>query len=284
MNRYFQRLAAAGLVGGATFLAVETARAQTRLSHSNWRAHDRASLRGEQDRGSALQHFMFEVRLGSYYPQVDEEFSGTGPYARAFDVIDSDGNLQEKKTRLYFGLELDWLPLRVPYVGALGPGFGWGYMSASEKAKLAADPTQASGQETSLTIMPMHLSAVVRFDELMRRTSIPIVPYAKLGLGLGLWTAGEGSSTASYEEQTADEAVTKTSGRDTTWGTHLALGGMLSLSWIDRDSASSMYQSTDLRNLYLFGEWMYANLDGIGSRPQMHVGSSSFVGGVALEM
>ena len=35
---------------------------------------------------------------------------------------------------------------------------------------------------------------------------------------------------------------------------------------------------------YLFGEWMYAGLGGLGSRPQMHIGASTWVAGLAFDM
>lgn len=261
MSRRFARAGAACLAGCAALALAGAASAQT--SRGNWRQLDR-STRKETTHVGTPQNFAFELRFGPYYPQVDEEFGGNGPYTQVFD----------EDPQFYFGLELDWLPLRIPWVGAIGPGLGWGYTATSAKAKIAGTETD-SAQDTSLTIMPMHLSAVARFDELMRRTGIPFVPYLKAGLGLGLWSAGTSSETAE-----ADNVL----GRDTTWGLHFALGGMLALNWLDHRSSARLDETMGVNHIYLFGEWMNANLDGLGSRPQMHVGSSSFVFGIAADM
>jgi hypothetical protein len=265
MNLLTHRSGVACLLGGAALLAASAASAQQSVSHSTWRQLNRPSRMDEQSYASP-QSFALEIRFGPYRPDVDDEpaLGGSTPYNDAFGGSD----------HLYFGLEADWLPLRIPYVGALGPGVGWGYTSSSGKAtfKSTGEP---SGQDTSLMVMPMHLSAVARFDELMRRTGIPIVPYAKLGLGFGLWSAGSASDTAKADGVT---------GKDTTWGMHLALGGMLSLNWLDQRSAAELDRSTGINHAYLFAEWMNANLSGLGDRPQMHIGDSTWVAGLAFDM
>jgi hypothetical protein len=73
-------------------------------------------------------------------------------------------------------------------------------------------------------------------------------------------------------------------GSDVTWGIHTALGGMFSLRWLGGRSSTSMRETTGFRDIYIFGEWMGAFLNGLGSRPQMHVGSStSWVLGLAVD-
>ncbi|WP_437667270.1 MXAN_2562 family outer membrane beta-barrel protein [Sorangium sp. So ce1182] len=265
MNRHWSRKVAACTAASAALLVASAASAQTRGSASNWRQTDRSSVARDERFGSP-QSFAFELRFGPYSPEVDEEeaLAGAAPYRTTF------GDVQQ----FYFGLELDWLPLRVPYVGLIGPGVGWGYTSKSTGA-FAAGTTTKTDEQTSLTVMPMHLSAVARFDELMRRTGIPIVPYAKAGLGMGLWYSVSGPRAAN---------VDGVRGEGITWGTHLALGGALALNWLDRRSSSQLDESTGINHTYLFGEWMYANLDGLGSSPQMHVGTSTWVLGLALDM
>lgn len=265
MRRSSSRLGAALLAGCAALLGVSAASAQSSTQQGNWRQMGRGGRSADERAAHSPQSFAFELRFGPYYPQVDEEFGGDGPYEQVFG-----GDPQ-----LYFGLEVDWLPLRIPYVGAFGPGVGWGYTRTSEAAKIEGTE-EDSAQDTSLTIMPMHLSAVARFDELMRRTSIPIVPYVKLGIGFGMWSAGAGDDTARYEDGTL--------ARDTTWGIHTAIGVMLALNWMDPRSSAQLDESVGVNHAYLFGEWMNADLDGIGSRPQMHIGSASWVLGLALDM
>jgi hypothetical protein len=244
-----------------------SASAQRSPLDNDWRQHNRPR-RTDMLRPPAT--YVFQLRGGPYYPEIDEEFAGATPYETTFDA----------DPQFYFGVELDWVPLRIPYIGGIGPGFGWGYTRTSTTAKITDcvvtdDNDCLSGQETSLTILPMHLSVVLHADELMRRTGIPLVPYAKAGLGLATWSAGSGGETAERDGVL---------GRDTTWGTHFALGVNLSLNPLDPRAVANMYEGSGVQHFYLFGEWMWANLDGLGSRPQMHVGTSTWVVGMAVDM
>jgi hypothetical protein len=254
----------AGLAVAASMSFAVAASAQ--VASGDWRQRSRPS---RTDRSK--QNFAAELRFGGYYPQIDSEFHGSAtPYK---DVFGSG-------PRFYFGLEFDWQAIRIPYVGVIGPGLGWGRMSTSTKAKVSGTTTE-SAEDTSLTIMPMHLSGVLRLDELMRRTGFPLVPYAKAGLGFGMWSTANSGDVAYYPRQPDPNALR---GRGTTWGEHFALGAMLSLNWLDKKAAASMDDNTGVNHIYLFGEWMDTKLDGIGKRPQMHIGSSSWVVGLALDM
>jgi hypothetical protein len=266
MIRTFAALAAAS----AVLMAAPSAFAQrSSLASSDWRQEDRS---GRREKYASPQSMAFEVRFGPYYPEIDEEFGGdVGPYE---DVFDND-------PQFYFGVELDWLPLRIPWVGVIGPGLGWGYTRTTAPAmkedtcSLNGDTCQPSGTDTGLTIMPMHLSAVLRADELMRRTGIPIVPYGKLGIGLATWSSSSDNGVSDNE---------KVLGRDTTWGIHMAVGGMFALNWLDERYSAALDESTGVNHVYLFGEWMNNQLDGLGSRPQMHVGTSTLIVGIAFDM
>lgn len=230
-----------------------------RVFGGDWRQPSRKST----ERFASPQHFAAELRFGGYYPRVDNELSGGTPYKSVFG----------DSPKFYIGLELDWQALRIPYVGTIGPGLGWGFTESSATALVSGTETE-SGVDTSLTIMPMQLMAVIRVDELMRRTDFPLVPYAKFGFGFATWSASTTSGVSN---------VGGVEGRGTTWGTHLALGGMIALNWIDRSAAASMDEQSGVNHAYVFGEWMNAMLSGIGSRPQMDVGSSSWVLGVAMD-
>lgn len=266
-------LAALAVTAGAT-----EALAQSGLRDYDWRRSDRS---GKYQNYSSAQNFAFELRFGPYYPQIDEEFSGHGPYEAVFD----------NDPQFYFGVEFDWLPLRIPWVGVIGPGIGWGFTTASgySQEEGTCRPGNVEGcvdteQEASLTIMPMHLSAVFRADEIMRRTGIPLVPYAKLGIGLATWTTSTLNGVSDEEVGCPGADCDTVLGRDTTWGIHSALGIAFSLNWLDPRYAASIDESVGINHTYLFAEWMNAQLDGLGSRPQMHVGSSSAVFGLAFDM
>ena len=270
-------LAALAVTAGAT-----EAFAQSGIKDYDWRRKDRT---GKYERYSSKQTVALELRFGLYYPQIDEEFDGNliGPYEAVFD----------NDAQFYFGFEADWLPLRIPWVGAIGPGFGWGFTTASGKSQVEGtcrpgitntDLCADTEQDARLTIMPMHLSAVFRADEIMRRTGIPLVPYAKLGIGMATWATSTVNGVSDAEFNCPGPECEQVLGRGISWGVHTALGISFALNWLDPRYAASLDESVGINHAYIFAEWMNAQLDGLGSKPQMHVGSSSAVFGLGFDM
>lgn len=266
-------LIGAGLGLAAVMAAPEAHATNPAVPDNNWRQEDRPSKEHRRPM------FAAEVRFAPYWPQVDDEFdTDKGPYNKVFG----------DKPKFYFGLEFDYLPLRIPYVGMIGPGFGWGWTRSSAKAKIKGT-NKDSSENTSLTVMPMHLSVVARFDELMHRTGIPIVPYGKFGVGLAPWSAATSKGVSVYGNTAPDtpcgtkdvDKPTCTVGEGSTWGLHLALGAMFSLNWLDPRSSGLLYEDTDIAHIYVFGEWMDAILNGLGSDTALHVGTSTVVVGLA---
>jgi hypothetical protein len=118
----------------------------------------------------------------------------------------------------------------------------------------------------------MYGVGVLRIDTLARETAVPLVGYAKLGLGYGLWWAGNDLGTQS---------------KGHTWGTHVALGGMLLLDAFDEHAAIELDNEWGINNTYFYFEWMRASLDGIsqsGDHSVMHIGTNTWVLGLAIEM
>jgi hypothetical protein len=162
-------------------------------------------------------------------------------------------------------MELDWLPLHIPYIGSVGPAFGWGYAKASEPA--VTESGEEAESDTSLTIFPMHVSAVLRIDGPIRKWNVPIIPYVKFGLGFAVWEASDPDTSS---DGTSD-------------GLHLALGGALVLNTFDREAAIRMREATGIRYASFYGEWMWANLDGFGGNDVLHVGTSTVILGLSLD-
>lgn len=282
----FSRTIVAG-AGAALAIAISTSasaqdwRGGSGSGSSSWRSH------GHGKAQSDLWNFTLELRFGAYYPQIDEIFAADpaypcgGPYECYFG----------KGAQFYFGLELDWLPVRIPYVGKIGPSFGWGFVTANAKSHSVTSTDWSGGssgwqtttdattsETTNITLFPMHASAALRIDEISRRTVLPIVPYAKLGFGFGKWTSGtsRGTSKIGKDDATIAEGMS--------YGPHVALGGMLGLNWLDRRSSTMARQTTGIDAAYLFGEWMFDKLSyGIG-KPGMHIGTSTWVVGLALDL
>lgn len=260
MNR--QTLAALAALAPLTLFAAE-ARAQGDEPDGYVNTRDPA-------RFESPQHFAFELRFGPYRPDVDSasEFEGLTPADRPFQRTFGKGK------GFHFGVELDWQALRVPYVGTFGPGFGWSTVSRSAKA-FVLDGDERSGEDTTLSIMPMYGVGVLRVDYPSRRYGIPIVPYGKAGLGFALWSANISTGVITRDGVT---------GRGRSWGTHFALGAAFLLDVIDPAAAHSMDRSVGVNNTYAYLEWMRNDLgDLLESKPQLRVGTSTWVGGLALE-
>ena len=208
------------------------------------------------------QRFAIELRFGPYHPDVDDEFPQDRPYARAFGADNKP---------LYGGLEFDWQILRIPKIGTLGPGIGWGYTRSSGTATKVSDG-QPSPEMTYLSIMPMYAVGVFRLDFLARETAIPLVAYGKAGLGYGLWWSGNDI---------------RAQAKGHTWGTHFAVGGMLMLDVFDEHAAVELDNEWGINATYFYFEWMMANLNGLGDSPNhsvLNIGTSTWVMGLALEM
>lgn len=212
------------------------------------------------------QNFAFELRFGPYRPDIDKDFPDAKPYEAAFG----------SKRRLYFGAEVDWQALRIPYLGTLGPGIGIGYTSMTGKTKFTSTG-ETSAEETSLGLLPMYGVGVLRLDVLARETVIPLVVYGKAGIGYALWWTGNDLGASRVDDRV---------GRGSTWGTHLAIGGMLLLDPLEPSSAIALDNEFGINHSYLFFEWMASNLDGFGAEPgtKMRVGTNTWVMGLAFEM
>ena len=258
MSRVSRRASSFGVVGVAAFCAVVA-------SSSEARAESFATRRA---RYASPQRFALELRFSPYVPQIDEEPGLRGkPYERTFGTM----------PRLMFGGEFDWQAFRIPHFGSVGPGLGIGYTNMSDTARLLRD-NSLSGDDTSLDIWSTYLAAVLRVDAPWRELSIPFVPYAKAGLGLGLWRAGNTGGTSEAKVGTGT-----VSGKGYTFGTHVALGLALALDFLDRSSAINLDQAVGINNTYFYAEYYLSMLNGIGQTNPLRVGANTWAMGLAFE-
>lgn len=279
-------------ITAAALLAASPAAAQmAHIPQNDWRQADRHDVvQGKADKAA----FAAELRFGPYLPNIDAEFNGKTPFTSTFgvDCEATTANKPSVSPAFYFGLEIDALPLRIPYVGMFGLGVGWGFTQFSNNALFLTEPIKAgkwncSKQTTSLMIMPMHGSLVLRVDELMRRTGIPIVPYGKAGAGLAFWRASSDAGTETCGPESSNPAAkaacaSSISGTGLSPSLHFALGGMLALNFLEPRAAARLDETTGVRHAYLFGEW-YSDTIPLSNKT-MRVGASSWVVGLAIDM
>jgi hypothetical protein len=213
----------------------------------------------------SAQNFALEIRVSPYYPQVDDDPNLNG--ARPFENNFGD------KARVLISFELDWQTFRIPHLGTIGPGVGVGSVSMSRDVVTTTGRT--SGDSTSLAIYPFWAVAVLRADVLWRDFGFPLVPYAKGGLGLGVWRASNSAGTA-----VSDTGV---AGKGKSWGTNLAVGVAFALDSIDQGASRNMDNATGINNTYLFLEAYWLTLDGIGQSRALHVGSNTWSAGLTFE-
>jgi hypothetical protein len=216
----------------------------------------------KKDRIRSPQNMAVELRFGPYVPRIDSEFGSATPYRSSFG----------KKKRIMIGFEVDYQVLRIPYFGSVGPGFGWGFTSMGGKATVHTTGA-SSDQPIGLSIMPMYLVGVLRFDYLALETGIPLAFYAKAGLGYALWWTTSGGKLARV-----DGAV----GEGVSYGYHGAIGASFLLNALDRSAAVEMDNTTGINSAYLFGEFFMSNLNGFGSGT-LQVGANTWVVGLAFE-
>lgn len=215
-------------------------------------------------RDGSPQIAAMEIRFGAYNPRVDASVPNGTPYEDTFG----------SKTRFMVGFEGDWQALRIPHLGTLGPGLGWGYTRSSGYARLTSNLDERSDESTSLTIMPIYLVAVLRADVFPREFGVPLVPYAKLGMGTALWWTSDGGETA---------YAGNVKGTGISYGPQYALGGMFLLDVLDQQTARDADVSLGINHSYVFGEWYGSELDAFGSSKRMNVGANTWVVGLAFE-
>lgn len=284
MIRCTRSLLAASALAALWLSAAPAGAQMAHVPENDWRQGDRhdALVRNAQK-----TQFFFELRFGPYLPDVDSGAAKGTPFQDVFGLDCSNGNQGSVKPRFLFGFEADYMPLRIPYVGLFGLGLGWSFTQFSNNTKFT-NMDGCSQESTTLTIMPMNASAVLRVDELMRRTGIPIVPYGKFGAGVAWWRSSNDLGTEKVCG-TADAPAACASSTEMAVGhgtgltptLHFALGGMIALNFIEPQASARLDQTTGVHHAYVFGEYYNDKLN--LSQNVMRVGAQSFVGGLAVD-
>jgi len=215
------------------------------------------------------RRFYFEFKLGPYAPDIDSEFSGTGPFEHIF----GDGS------DILFDWELDvqlWQGF-----GSLGVGLAFGYYSIAAQAYMdtgsASSPSSSatrSASETSITLMPLSLLAVYRFDWPAIKYHIPLVPFVKFGLNYTLWWIDVDGNTSSVG---GDEAI----GGSIGW--QFNAGAALLLDILEPNAAKTLDVELGINHTYLFFEFVHVAADGFGSATSLSVGDTTWNAGIAFE-
>lgn len=190
-----------------------------------------------------------ELKVGGYYPSIDDEFTTTkGPFESFFG------------TETMWYIENDWnFYLWQSYV-KFGLGFSLGYSSfeGDVLTEAGVSAEEAVPGKTSFTVIPIKVSALLRYDWSALHHNIPLVPTARVGVGYYLWGITDASNATSSSEDRVGEG-----GK---FGWHAGLGMQILLDIIEPSSAAYMDMNWGVNHSYLFAEytWMRAGNDGNG--------------------
>lgn len=216
------------------------------------------------------QRFAFELRFGPYRPDVDAEFAGgAGPHRRFFG----------DDARVLSQLQLDYQIFSS--FGTLALGVGAGRFKESANAFVETGPgtipDERTADRTSLTMYPLSLQLVYRFDALARRTGLPLVPYGKIGLAYALWTIRDGNGNVAKTESPRGR------GRGGTRGWLAGAGLAFQLDVLDPGAARELDAQTGVNHTYLFAEWTRHDLSGLGQEGALHLGDTTWSAGLLFE-
>jgi hypothetical protein len=219
---------------------------------------------------SSPQRFLFELKLGPFMPEVDSEFSsGTHPFQDIYG--DSTGIM----VRGEFDVEL-WRKF-----GTIAVGGTLGYFSKSAQALrdngtsgAPSTSTERSGSTTAISLVPLSLLAIYRFDWPADHWRVPLVPYVKLGLNYTFWWIDNGDGTASVSGQDA---------RGGTFGWEFHVGGAFRLDILEPSAARTLDVELGINHTYLFFEFSLIRADGFGAEKSLRVGDTTWAAGIAFE-
>jgi hypothetical protein len=182
------------------------------------------------------REWTFHLQFGGYFPEIDSEAGLTSrPFERVFG--DSDRVLTQA------GLERSLFDA----FGTLGLGVSAGYSEFYGKGFFAEGPNagERSSDNTSFIVVPLQAFLAYRFDPLALRWGIPLVPFAKAGVGTWLWwTGGESGQRAGFS---------------------YGAGLQLHLDFFDPRLATEFDRNIGVNNSYLYVDWTGWQVDGFSS-------------------
>jgi hypothetical protein len=222
------------------------------------------------------------VRVGPYVPGIDAQIDKPtgkydGPYEQMFGgysilpVIDIE-------RFFYRGF------------GQAGLGVSVGYMGKKAHAwEAGSDPNdamrpRAEGDNNTFRLFPVTLSAVYRFTYLDDEYGIPLVPYARAGLGYYVWwiVAPNGDFASSCTTGGDTMGCDKTTAAGASLGFVGSIGLAIRAERIDVSAARSMRES-GIEHAGFYGEYSVGKVDGFGSDKKLSVGDATWFAGVDFE-
>jgi len=243
------------------------------------------------------QRFAVELKFGPYSPNIDASQGVHGtPFA---DLFPPDPGKTRPPGKLLTQVEFDYQFLRRSWGNfAIGNTAGY-YRRTTHSFAYVTDPTTGSpttactsgatgncvrsGDTTALNIVPLSILAVYRFDYLARRWKIPFVPYVKVGLAYYIWWIENGGGFLSIAQYTPPGATSSQGGWGGTFGWVAEPGGAFLLDVLDPSAAKIIDAELGINHTYLFCEFHYADVTGLGAPNKMNLSDTTLNAGIAFE-
>lgn len=208
-----------------------------------------------------------EIRIGGYYPSIDDE---EGLQGEPFREIFGGGSRvlveYEQGIHVYDGF------------GAFGASGSVGYTHFGGQVLVEeGSPIEAEDldEETGMMVIPLRAGLYYQIDQFQEYWSIPVVPIVKGGVDYFLWQIEEPSGdTADFEGEEGDGG---------TWGWHVAAGLQLGLDWIDPSASAAMDYSWGINHTYAFVEYQISQVDDFGASDSFDLSDDRWVFGLAFE-
>jgi hypothetical protein len=169
------------------------------------------------------EHFVLEIRIGPIKPDFGDN-SAFGTY-----FGDDSGPL--------FGAELGVIAWRIPDVLYLAGAGRIG--TASFDGRTRGELNETTSEETTFSVLPLDLLAVVRVDVLPRKLSVPFILTGKLGYEWAHWSTDSGG-----EDEHSGWSV------GLAWGAQLALD----LDSLDSSAARTLDEEWGINHSFFFVE------------------------------
>ena len=255
MRRTGVTMAALATLSALSFSSARPASAQFLLAENS---------EGPHRRYHSPQNFAAQLTFGPYRPDIDSEFTlGRHPYADFYGT----------GRRLLTQIEVDYQVWHE--MGSLGVGLSAGLFRASHAAPLGNNSGALSADSSTLTVIPLSVSAVYRFDYFLERDNFPLVPHAKLGLDWAYWSNTDGNG----------EIASSMGGRARggTLGWHATLGAALVLDFIDPDTARDFDVEMGVNHTALVFEYSHYDISGLGRSDRLHLGDTTWTLGLLFE-
>lgn len=220
---------------------------------------------------------VFEFRMGSYLPNIDDEFGDACatqncPYASAFDSGDP------------LMLTFSYSRLVFTGFGSLAAGGGFGYWNNDEGRairSLPSDELDFAADSTEISVYPFFLELGYRLDVL--QDIIPLVPAVKLGLDAYGWRIFDGAGeVARFHEFGTKKDAGAAAG--ISYGWHGSLGVHILLDYFAPDMAADFDRDAGVNNSYLTIDYQVAQISNFGAGETLWLGSEVLFIGLALDM